>query len=80
MLVSYRQRNKLVLEKAVEKIEEIDAESCYAYVEMTEEEGLKFDDLIDITAQVNIKCTQGGRKTSKPLVVRCGPQYHRAVM
>ena len=80
VLVSYRQRGTLVIEKESERIEAVDNESCRAYIEMTEEETLKFEDWVDISAQVNVKSAEGGRIASKPLTVKCGPQFHRAVM
>lgn len=80
VLVSYKQRGRLILEKEAGGMEPVEDEVCRVYVSLSQEETLKFSDSDDISIQVNIMGAEGGRVTSVPIVVKCGEQFHRQVI
>lgn len=80
VLVSYKQRDRLIIEKAAGNKEAVAAEVCRVSLTLTQAETLKFTDKDDISIQLNVMGTQGGRATSVPIVMRCGEQFHRQVI
>lgn len=80
VLVSYKQHNRVIIEKQAGDKEAISDTECKVAVDLTQTDTLKFTDDDDIMIQLNVIGTSGGRLTSDPLVVRCGEQYHRQVI
>lgn len=76
-VVSYKQCGRVVLAKEVTSFDTIDTSSCQFNVELEQAETLRFLDNEDITVQVNVKGSSGGRLTSAPMFMHCGEQTHR---
>ena len=76
-VVSYKQCGRVVLAKEVTSFDTIDTESCQFNLELEQADTLKFLDNADITVQVNVKGSSGGRLTSGPMILECGEQTHR---
>lgn len=80
VLVSYRQKGRVVLEKQAGDYEAVSDSECRVAVSLSQTETMKFVDDEDITIQLNVIGSDGGRSTSIPISVRCGMQYHRQVI
>lgn len=80
VLVSYKQKGRVVLEKTAGNKETLTTASCRVSVELTQSETMRFVDNEAIYIQLNVSGSDGGRITSNPLEVRCGEQYHRSVI
>lgn len=80
VLVSYKQKGRVLVEKSTTEAEAIETMVARVYVDLSQADTLKFEDNEDISIQVNVTGSNGGRLTSTPIVVRCGQQYHRQVI
>ena len=80
VLISYKQRGRVLLEKTVTETEAVDDFACKVTLALTQAETLAFANYEDITIQLNVKSTGGERISSTPIVMRCGEQYHRSVI
>ena len=78
--VSYRQGNKTVLTKSADVFAVTGSNSCTITVEFSQAESLRFDDLKDIYAQINLITVDNKRHTSEPWLIRAGVQYERKVI
>lgn len=79
-VVSYQQCGMTVLEKTTSTFYEIDSDSCYFLVELSQTDTLRFKDNEPMYVQVNIKLTSGQRMTSDMLKICVGTQAHREVI
>ena len=81
VLVTYKQKGKVILEKETTGYPEaVDVEECRVSLSLNQEETLKFNNHDDIAIQLNVYGTEGGRVTSNPIILRCGEQFHRQVI
>lgn len=82
MRISYKQRGKVVLEKETASVEadSDDPLCCVATIDLNQSDTLRFVDHEDIWIQANVILTDNTRRTSHPLVTKCGEQFYRQVM
>lgn len=80
VLVSYKQGDRVILEKNTTGKEAIDEFVCRVSLSLTQLDTMKFRDDEDISIQLNVMTTSGTRVVSTPITMSCGPQYHRVVI
>ena len=78
--VSYKQGGKTLLKKETSAFTGITSGTCRLYVELSQSETLKFDDLKEIKIQINLMTEDGKRHTSKPISIPAGEQFDRSVI
>ena len=69
-----------MIEKEAGDFEAVEDFVCRVSLSLTQEETMRFLDNEDILIQLNVIGTSGARVTSDPIVLKCGPQYHRVVI
>lgn len=79
-VVSYQQNGMTVVEKSTTTFYEVDNESCYFIINLSQEDTLKLRNNDPLYIQLNLKTTAGQRMTSDLLRINVGTQAHREVM
>ena len=80
VIVSYKQRDRVILEKEASAAETVEEFKCQVTVSLTQQETLRFCDDEPIAIQLNVYSTENARVTSRPILIRCGEQFYREVM
>ena len=78
--VTYQQNGETVFEQDVGELEEVDFANCKFMVNLSQEDTLKFEQLVPAKVQINVISANGHRVPSTITNVPVGRQFYLEVM
>ena len=79
-LITYKQKNQVIREETSETFQEVDQGHCSFDVTFTQEDSLKFAQMVPTYVQINVMSKNGIRMTSTVEKIPVGRQYYDNVM